>query len=268
MNEFLDREIKVLVDQYPEVGRILEKYGVEFAACNAGSCLLKDVVGIHGLGPEAKREMMAAIARVIYPGTNREAPAQDARSATVATGSALDSPPMRMLVAEHAYVKRWSALIPRIVQKLDLHSEQDRKLVRRGVAFIRSYADKYHHAKEEEILFKYFEEKHDVVNVMRAEHETARAHVHDVVAAVDRRDTAAVREHLLAYADLLEEHIRKENEILYPWIERQLSERNIGKIFALFLKVDRAFGDLPRKQQEFIENLERQLETEPVEARL
>jgi len=35
-----------------------------------------------------------------------------------------------------------------------------------GVDFIRSYADKYHHAREEEILFKYFDEDMAILKVM------------------------------------------------------------------------------------------------------
>ncbi len=55
-------------------------------------------------------------------------------------------------------IKRLLALIPQIVTKFDISSSKDKNLVRNCADFIRSYADKYHHAKEEDILFKYFDE--------------------------------------------------------------------------------------------------------------
>ncbi len=259
MNEYLNRPMKQVIDEYPEVERILKEYGVDCAACNLGACLLRDVVAVHDLGPDAGREMLSAIANVMYGANRADDPAKGAASCTVPRGTGSFSLPIQKLIEEHGIIKRWADLIPRFVHSLDLHSGQDRKLVRQGVAFIRSYADKYHHAKEETILFKCFDERLEVIRVMRAEHETARDHVRAVIAAVDRRDTVTVRRHLLSYAVLLREHIRKEDEILYPWMERQLSERNTGKIVALFMKVDQAFGDLPHRQEAFIENLERQL---------
>lgn len=253
MDNMLNRQIKGLIDEYPEIGRILDEYGIGCVPCSVGTCLLKDIVDIHNLAPEAEQEMMTRVARVVHPDREIRIPLREKKAAPA---NPTYSPPIRKLVDEHTWIKRWAALIPAAVDRADIATDDGRALILDGVDFIRSYADKYHHAKEEDILFKYFDPETDIVQVMLADHETARAHVRAVVEGVERRDAAAVKEHLLAYADLLNEHIKKEDEILYPWMDRQLSDPQVGELFSKFAEVDRHFGEQPRKQERFILELE------------
>jgi hemerythrin-like domain-containing protein len=164
---------------------------------------------------------------------------------------------MKKLVDEHVLIKRWLTLIPDVVKNLDVESEEGRQLILNGVDFIRSYADKYHHAKEEEILFKYFDENLDILQVIYEDHRQARSHVTAILEAIERRDREAIAEHLSAYGGLLAEHIKKEDEILYPWMERNLSMTQIGELFSKFNEADQEIGDSTKKYQEFIETVEK-----------
>ena len=119
---------------------------------------------------------------------------------------------MQKLVNEHTLIKRWVAMIPRVINNLDVESEAGRQLVIDGIEFIRSYADKYHHAKEEEVLFKCFDDGLDIIKAICEDHETARAHVRAMLVALDKRDKKAVSEHLQAYQELLSEHIKKKTK--------------------------------------------------------
>jgi hemerythrin-like domain-containing protein len=253
VDNMLNRPIKGLIADYPQVGPILDEYGIGCVPCSVGTCLLKDIVGIHNLAPEAEQKMMTRIARVIYPDQDVRIPLREKKTASA---NPKLSPPIRKLVEEHKWIKRWAALIPVVAERADVETENGRAIVLAGVEFIRSYADKYHHAKEEDILFKYFDPDLDIVQVMLADHETARAHVRAVVEGVERRDVATVREHLLAYAELLNEHIKKEDDVLYPWMDRQLSDTQVGELFAQFARVDEAFGETPRRQEKWIERME------------
>lgn len=125
-----------------------------------------------------------------------------------------------------------------------------------GVDFIRSYADKYHHAKEEEILFKYFDEDLDILKVMHEDHKQARSHVKAILEALDRKDKTAIAEHFNAYGDLLNEHIKKEDEILYPWMDKNLSVTQIGELFSKFNEADEQIGYSSAKYEEFINRFE------------
>ena len=51
-NELGDKAIQDVMQTYPEIGEILARYDIGCTTCKVGSCLLKDVVSIHGLSKE------------------------------------------------------------------------------------------------------------------------------------------------------------------------------------------------------------------------
>ena len=256
MEEYLNKSIKEILAQFPKVADSLNEYNIGCVPCNVGSCLLKDIVEIHNLLPEEEQALMAKIARVIYPDREVEIPEIKRRDSVIPKEISY-SPPMKKLVDEHTLIKRWAVMIPKVIKNLDLESEAGRQLVAEGIGFIRSYADKYHHAKEEEILFKCFDENLDIIKTMCEDHETARAHVRAILTALDERDKKTVSEHLQAYQELLSEHIKKEDEILYLWMDRNFSVTQVGELFTKFNEKDEEFGDIPKKCEEFINKLEK-----------
>ncbi len=44
MEEYLNKSIKEIINQFPEVGDSLNEYNIGCAPCSVGSCLLKDIV--------------------------------------------------------------------------------------------------------------------------------------------------------------------------------------------------------------------------------
>jgi hemerythrin-like domain-containing protein len=256
MEAYLSKQIKEVITEFPEVAKILDEYGVGCGPCNVGTCLLKDIVEIHDLPPDQEQRMMAKIAKVIYPDKVIKIPPlkkkKEAKPKEIKY-----SPPIKALVEEHGLIKRWLALIPEVIKHIGLESEEDRRLVLQGVDFIRSYADRYHHAKEEEILFKYFDQNLDILKVMYEDHTQGRSHAKAVAEAVERRDRAVLSDHLNAYRELLAEHIRKEDEILYPWMDRSLSITQIGEIYSKFHETDERIGYSADKFEAFVCSLEK-----------
>ena len=53
-NDLGGKAIQDVLEQYPEIGEILARYDIGCVTCKVGICLLKDVVAIHGLSPEAE----------------------------------------------------------------------------------------------------------------------------------------------------------------------------------------------------------------------
>jgi len=255
METYLNKGIKEVIDQFPVVENILNEYDIGCAPCTVGTCLLKDIVEIHNLPADREQEMMTRIAKTIYPDREIEIP-QIKRKIEAETKEMKYSPPMKKLVDEHVLIKRLVALLPEIVKNLDVDSDEGRQLVIDTVEFIRFYADKYHHAKEEDILFKYFDENLDILKVMHEDHTQARSHVKAILAALERKDKTTVAKHLSAYGELLTEHIKKEDEILYPWLDKNLSDTQIGEIFAKFNEIDEHIGYSPAKYEAFINRLE------------
>lgn len=255
MENYLKTPIKETIDRFPPVGAILEEFGIGCVPCSAGTCLLSDVVEIHNLSPDDEETLLSRIAAVVAP--DRRVSLPERKSSRPATPRAISySPPMKRLVDEHTRIKRFIALIPGIVEGLDVESEEDRGRILRGVDFIRNYADRYHHAKEEDILFGYFPPELDILRTMHEDHRRGRACVQGIVDALERRDGAGVAANLHGYAGILTEHIKKEDEILYPWMDRNLSIRQVGELYAMFREVDERFAEAREKYESFVEELE------------
>ncbi len=256
MDTVFNRDIKGLIDEFPRVGTILETFEVGCTTCQVGTCLLKDIVNIHPLSPEAELDLMTQIAGVIYPGQDIEIKLP-ARQTVAAEGTSQYSPPMKKLVEEHQWILRLLALVPTLIEHSDLSLETDQQRLRDAVDFIRSYADKFHHAKEEDILFKYFDESLDIIQVMFEDHKNARAHVLAIHTAIEAQDKSSLAVNLTAYAELLKDHIKREDEILYPWLDKQLTLQQIGQMFAQFAEIDVQFQAKAHECQQFIVALEK-----------
>jgi len=257
MEAFLNKGIKEIIDQYPAVEKILDEYGIGCGPCSVGICQLKDIVDIHNLPADQEMELMQKIAGIIYPGQEVKIPEGQMKPSDAGNHKKF-SPPMKRLVHEHVLIKRWIALIPRVVEHLDVESEDGRQLILDGIDLIRSYADRYHHAKEEDILFKYFDNDSKILQVMYEDHTTGRGHVKAMLEALDRKDKETLAMHLLAYQELLTGHIQKEDEILFPWMDRNLSTTHVEELIAKFNEVDQNMGFSPAKYLAFVEKLESQ----------
>lgn len=256
MEEYLNRGIKEVIDEFPGLESILDEYGIGCGPCSVGTCLFKDIVEIHNLQPDQEQEMMARVAKAINPDAQVEIP-QTKQTPKTPLNEIKYSPPMQKLVDEHVLIMRLIALIPEIINNLDVKSEEGRQIVLDGIDFIRSYADKYHHAKEEDILFGYFDEDLAIIKVIGEDHVTGRGFVKAALAALDDKDKEAVARHLTSYRELLTQHIKKEDDILYPWMDRNLTTTQVGELYSKFQEAEEQIGYSPEKYVVFVNNLEK-----------
>jgi pyruvate/2-oxoglutarate dehydrogenase complex dihydrolipoamide acyltransferase (E2) component len=190
MEALLDQAIKEVITEFPEIGAILGEYGAGCVTCAVGTCLLKDIVSIHGLSAEDEGALMARIAaapETAAPERAATTPATAVHAAPAAPAAKRSrikySPPMLQLVDEHALIEQWVALIPGVIEAMDLRKAEDRVIVQQGIEFIRSYAEELHHAKEEGVLFAYFEGELPAIQAFRAEHDASALRA---VAGADR----------------------------------------------------------------------------------
>ena len=264
MEKYLNNGIKEVIREFPAIGPILDEHNIGCTLCGVGTCLLKDIVQVHNLPQEEEHELMGRISGVIYPGRHIEILVTAGESVSSRGGGIKYSPAMQGLVDEHTVIKRVLAMIPVIIDDLDAARDEDRALVRDTVDFIRSYADRYHHAKEEDILFKEFDEKLEMVKVFNEDHKIGRGHVKAILCALETGDNRAMHEHFKGYRELLTGHIKREDEVLYPWMDRNLSTSQIGRLFARFSSVDSQFRDVREKQEAFVKTLEEKYKYEGV----
>lgn len=255
MERYLGTPIKELIDRFPGVGEILEGRGIGCVPCSVGTCLFRDIVEIHNLSPEDENALMKQVASVVAPGQAVKLP-EAGKSRSSKAGKVALSPPMKRLVDEHNLIKRFIALVPGLAGRLDVESKDGRKLILDCVDFIRNYADRCHHAKEEDILFAYFDPGLDILKAMHEDHRRGRACVAGILDSLERGDREEAAANLFGYAAILTEHIKKEDEILYPWMDRGLSTRQVGEMFARFREADERFLNARERYESFVGGLE------------
>ena len=104
------------------------------------------------------------------------------------------------------------------------------------IYFIKNYADKHHHGKEERLLFnrmvKYLGPAAQklVTHGMLVEHDMGRLFMSELGIALDNYKMGDIDSVLdiianaISYTHLLERHIQKENDIVYPFAEKNFKK--------------------------------------------
>lgn len=125
--------------------------------------------------------------------------------------------------------------------------------VREIVYIIKNFADGLHHAKEENIFFpmlatKGFSTQQGPVAVMLMEHTEGRNYVRgisDNISKYANGDNSALNEifrNMKGYAELLRNHISKENNILFKMADNVLSEADQSNLLAKFSFEEKTHG--------------------------
>lgn len=141
----------------------------------------------------------------------------------------------RVLMEEHQLILRMITLLEHNTARMERGNFTEWRFFADALDFIRTFADRYHHAKEEDVLFHALvgngmPEQRSPIEAMHIEHEQGRAHVRAMDAALqqieagERKQIPTLAQHARAYAELLRAHIEKEDTILYPLAERVLPE--------------------------------------------
>lgn len=141
-------------------------------------------------------------------------------------------PPTQILVEEHTLILQALDALEQKLAQVENGAPADRAYFEKAVEFIRTFADRCHHGKEEDLLFKTmvdrgFPREVGPIAVMLHEHEVGRAFVRGMAeaAASAATDPAAARriiENGRGYIQLLRAHIDKENSILFPMADNVL----------------------------------------------
>jgi trans-aconitate methyltransferase len=118
MDEYLNKGIKEIITQFPDVGDVLDEYNIGCGPCSVGTCLLKDIVEVHHLIPVEEQQLMARIASIIYPDKETETPELEGPIQT-SPREITYSTAMRKLVDEHKLILRWVELIPKVIESLE-----------------------------------------------------------------------------------------------------------------------------------------------------
>jgi hemerythrin-like domain-containing protein len=151
--------------------------------------------------------------------------------------------PTDVLREEHRVILRALALLESAADRLARADTLPDGWWERLIGWLRAFADRNHHAKEERYLFPALVEAGvpsdgGPVAVMLAEHVEARGYVQAMLAGDASRRVDAARR----YVPLLRDHIDKENGVLFPLAERVVEERVLQALAKEFEAVEAEQG--------------------------
>ncbi len=141
---------------------------------------------------------------------------------------------------EHEAILSSLQILTAMNARLEKKLEVEKKDIYSFIGFLKEFADKCHHGKEEGVLFPALvkagiPDKGGPVGAMLSEHATGRDLIKQMEAAMSGGpNLTKFSQAAAAYIALLQAHIGKENEVLFPAAERALSEEQMSTIYAAF----------------------------------
>ncbi|RQD68830.1 MAG: hemerythrin domain-containing protein [Tindallia sp. MSAO_Bac2] len=146
---------------------------------------------------------------------------------------------IELMIAEHVNIRRMLTVLRKFSYELMKDPGTDVSDVPKMIEFVRQYADKHHHGKEEDLLFNRMEEhlgaaaQKLVRHGMLVEHDLGRLHIKLLEEAIEDfkagNDEARldIIGNAIAYTQLLDRHITKEDDMVYQFAWRHFDEKMI-----------------------------------------
>jgi len=144
--------------------------------------------------------------------------------------------PIGPLMIEHRLIEKMIAVIKKEIARMEQQGKINPELIDLAVDFIRMYADRCHHGKEEDILFRDLNKKplsrehKQIVNELVEEHQQGRETVADLVEAKgrylkgDQEALPLMLDRMKFLVDFYPKHIEKEDKHFFMPIMNYFSQ--------------------------------------------
>jgi hemerythrin-like domain-containing protein len=171
------------------------------------------------------------------------------------------------LMIEHRLIERMLANVKNLLVQVGQTKKIDPLLVDKAVDFIRTYADRTHHGKEEDILFRDLNNKElseidrRVMNELIEEHVFGRKTTKALVEANtqyrngDSSSLGDIVSCLNTLVDFYPKHIEKEDKVFFPASRAYFSETEDQTMLAEFMDFDQKM--IHEKYKSVVEELEK-----------
>ena len=170
------------------------------------------------------------------------------------------------LMIEHRLIERMLSIINRELKLVEQTKVIDPLFVDLAVDFIMTYADRTHHGKEEDILFRELENRNlskadrKVMNELIEEHAFGRKITKTLVDVNVRYRNgsdsalASVTAQLRTLVEFYPKHIEKEDKVFFPASRAYLTDEEDQKMLAEFMEFDRKM--IHEKYNAIVQSLE------------
>jgi len=145
------------------------------------------------------------------------------------------------LIHEHKAIQIALNILERIGERLQKNQIADYSDINALLGFLKEFADKCHHGKEEGFLFPALEKagirnEGGPIGVMLSEHTQGRNFIKEMQNSIkdEKVDKNQFIGASINYIRLLRAHIQKENSVLFPLIDIRLSASEQQELFENF----------------------------------
>lgn len=164
-----------------------------------------------------------------------------------------DKKAIDILVDEHILIREFLDNLTLAVEKLEEEERLRPEFFEKSVEFARQFADRFHHFKEEYVLFGLLAQKRNgeldaKCDSLRFQHERGRDHIVEMANSIEGyskgQDMASITllENMAAYVSLLRKHIHTEDFVLFPMVHEEVSEIENQALLVEFKREDEKFG--------------------------
>ena len=170
------------------------------------------------------------------------------------------------LMIEHRLIERMLSVVKVVLAKIETTHRIDPVFVDIAVDFIRVYADRTHHGKEEDILFREMKNKplndkdKQIMQALIAEHVFGRQTIKVLVEANNRYrngdETALndIADKLQTLCEFYPKHIEKEDKVFFPSSRDYFTDEEDRAMLAEFWEFDRKM--IHEKYKSVVDGLE------------
>lgn len=178
---------------------------------------------------------------------------------------------IELMMEEHKNIKRMVKVVRAYSYKVLKGQEVDYNDFYKMIDFIRNYADKHHHCKEEDVLFeiidRQFNMKNGPIMGMLIEHDQGRLFIRNLENALKELESGNEESKLdiianaVSYADLLNRHIDKEDSTIYMFANRSLSKENKEELNKISFELEEKSKEsgIQNKYLNILEELEKNI---------
>jgi len=161
--------------------------------------------------------------------------------------------PIGPLMIEHRLIDRMLALMRKEIERLEKENTSNLDFIDTAVDFIRKYADRCHHGKEEDILFRELKKKDMEIEHKRTmeelieEHKWARETTAKLVAAKmefikdSHRDKKSIVDYMKQLVEFYPKHIEKEDKRFFRPIMKYFSQKEQDALLQEEYEFDKNF---------------------------
>jgi hemerythrin-like domain-containing protein len=138
---------------------------------------------------------------------------------------------------EHEVILQALAVLERVAQRLGAGQPVSESLSADLVRFLQTFADRCHHAKEEDRLFPAMRAKGvgDILAVFEEEHEEGRRYLRTLTSGASGAERAAAAR---GYVAMLVGHIERENQALFPMADGLFTTEEHGALARAYAELE------------------------------